>query len=249
MGRHISDKTKQSRGWGNINDREQDYHAYITVPEVSSIGLSCLIVDYKTGRIVHTLSKGETKVFYALRWNDNVLEIKDQVPLDLNETNEIAEHLNLRPSHDGNKPMSTDFLITDVLGRQIAINVKPNAMSLNKRTLNKQEIEKTYWNNHSIEWLQIFGDEISSTYAMNLIDVTQYYDKSRVFDLYSRIKHLIAIKAIQVNLYDFINYEALINIYKRCADEDKFIKYINSFPKHVDKSKILMINDHDSPLY
>ena len=43
MGRYISDETKKSRNWGNINSEEAVYHSFKTIPETYSYGLSTLV--------------------------------------------------------------------------------------------------------------------------------------------------------------------------------------------------------------
>ena len=93
MGR-ISNETKRKRKWGTGDGAE--YKPYIITSEFNSLGTTAVITDWKTNRAVHCLSQGEKLWYYILRWDDNNIDIKEQYPLDINETVKIAEGCDIR---------------------------------------------------------------------------------------------------------------------------------------------------------
>jgi len=158
MKKRTSDKSryKQKRGEGRLGK----YIPWILVHEISSRGLSSRILGKKTKRIHHLLSTLEKRVFLLLDKDDSVLDIREQYPLPLNETIQIAFEKNIRHGSDDGEPMTmtTDFLV-DLSNRLVAINVKPS-QKYSRRTIEKFEIEKTYWEGRGIEWIPLTEKEI-----------------------------------------------------------------------------------------
>ncbi|MFZ6849041.1 TnsA endonuclease N-terminal domain-containing protein [Undibacterium sp. RuRC25W] len=139
---------KEGRGQGS----GASYHPWLTLQEVSSLGRSSRIHSRKTGREHHLLSDIETAVFLLLDWSDSVTDIREQFPLDRNETRRIAAEMGVRHPIDTHSQtdivMTTDFLIDmRTLSGIILIprSVKPASELDNDRTLEKQEIERRYW--------------------------------------------------------------------------------------------------------
>lgn len=95
-----------------ITDQKK-YKPYIKVNDISSIGRSHRVFGHKTGRSHHLFSDLELAVFLLFEWNDNVLEINEQIELNLEETLLIANEAGIKhPSKDGNnKVMTSDFYI------------------------------------------------------------------------------------------------------------------------------------------
>ena len=110
MARKVSIKTKkeQKRGLG----RGSDYVPWIKANEISSTGVASVVSDWKNGRAVHLLSKAEKKAYYIYRWNDDIVEIREQFPLKRDITKEIAESNGLRNPGNSDFIMTTDFLLT-----------------------------------------------------------------------------------------------------------------------------------------
>ena len=77
-------------------------------------GVSARVPGRTTGRIHHLLSRNEEYYFYILDADPDVLDIREQFPLRLTETMEIARRLNIRHPWKGDFPfvMTTDFLVT-----------------------------------------------------------------------------------------------------------------------------------------
>lgn len=146
---------KEGRGQG----QGQDYRPWLTVQDVSSLGRSSRIHSRKTDREHHLLSDIETALFLLLDWSDSVTDIREQFPLDRDETRRIAADMDVRHPVDTQSRtdivMTTDFVVSVRAGDTITLaarSVKP-ASELDKvRTLEKQEIERRYWHAKDVDW-------------------------------------------------------------------------------------------------
>lgn len=146
---------KEGRGQG----QGQDYRPWLTVQDVSSLGRSSRIHSRKTGRGHHLLSDIETALFLLLDWSGAVTDIREQFPLDRDETRRIAADMGVRHPADTQSRtdivMTTDFMVSVRAGDTITLaarSVKP-ASELDKvRTLEKQEIERRYWHFKGVDW-------------------------------------------------------------------------------------------------
>lgn len=153
--KQIVKRNKEGRGQGIL----EQYIPWIKIQDVGSKGLSTRIKGWKTNRIHHLLSKLELSCFYLFEWSREIFDIREQFPLDLDETKAIAEEIDIRhPTDPVTKElvvMTTDFLVTvkqSIDTIDIARTVK-YAKNLNsKRTLEKFEIERIYWQNRGINW-------------------------------------------------------------------------------------------------
>jgi len=139
-------RRKEGRGLGRLSD----YIPWIKVYEVKSSGVCWRILGEKTNRIHHFLSTLEKKVFLFYDNHSEVIDIREQFPLDLKETLAISSFLKLKHISFEDKPvtMTTDFLI-DFKDKQIAISVKPKG-KLTIQALKKFQVEFNYWRNLSV---------------------------------------------------------------------------------------------------
>lgn len=190
-------KLNENQKEGGIGKRAaSEYKPYITTSEFNSNGTTSVVKDWKTGRGVHCLSQGEAILFYILRWDDNNVDIREQFPLDYDETVKIASQMGfLQPK----AVMTTDMLVTLADGNLIAYSVKADR-NLNKRQLQLLCVEKQYWLNRNVECRIVFKTDMNSTLASNIRLVTEFYDPALVFDVVSAIKHKIAIKEIRLDM-------------------------------------------------
>jgi hypothetical protein len=104
-------RRKEGRGLGS----GKDYKPELRIQDVASIGLATRIFGWKTERIHHFMSKLECLFFYIVDWSAGVLDIREQFPLDLNETLAIAQQSGIRHPVDvkTKEPITTtDFVIT-----------------------------------------------------------------------------------------------------------------------------------------
>ncbi|GAA0751544.1 hypothetical protein GCM10008907_06000 [Clostridium sartagoforme] len=142
---------KEGRGTGTGIGRE--YIPWLKIQDVPSLGRATRLKGIKTGRQHEFLSDMERNYFYVLEYSDNVIDIREQFPLlPLEDTLLIAEELGIEhPKNPENGEvivMTTDFFITIKKGNEdcyIARTIKATDELLNKRVLEKFEIERVYW--------------------------------------------------------------------------------------------------------
>ncbi len=123
-----------------------NYKPWIKIRELNSIGTASNVIDWKHGRQMELLSQAEVWWYYVLRWDDNVVDIREQYPLSLEETLAICDKQ--RFVHPGNRSthMTTDFLVAYRDGSQKAFSIKADRSALDDpRTVEKQYVEKMYW--------------------------------------------------------------------------------------------------------
>lgn len=162
---------KEGRGEGH----GKDCQPWLTIQDVSSHGRSTRIHCRKTQREHHLLSDNETAVFILLDWSDAVTDIREQFPLDRELTRRIATEMGIAHPVDPHSRteivMTTDFLV-DVRGGAntilMARSVKPITELDNERTLEKQEIERRYWEIKGVEWGLITDFDLPEQRIKNL---------------------------------------------------------------------------------
>ena len=144
---NISNKRKLKEGRGTGIGAK--YKPWILAREFSSVGTEAVFCDWKHGRPIQCLSPGEHRAYTLLRWRDDVLDIREQYPLDLPLTLGIAQKLKIPHPHDTNTYMTTDFLVTYQMpnGSQIlkAYNIKPNEQAMTDYCIKNFILEQTYW--------------------------------------------------------------------------------------------------------
>jgi TnsA endonuclease N terminal len=151
-------RVKQKRGMGFL----ASYVPWIFIHEISSLGVSWRIFGKKAGRVHHLLSTLEKNVFLFLDGHPDVLDIREQYPLNLNETLAIAESHKVRHGmfKGENTIMTTDFLV-DLKDKQVAITVKPSS-KITKRFCEKFQVEKSYWASRGVQVLLCTERELSN---------------------------------------------------------------------------------------
>ena len=156
---------KEGRGQGT----GESYKPWIYIHDFPSRGISARVPGRTTGRIHHLLSKNEEFYFYILDADPDVRDIREQFPLRLSETMEIARELNIRHPWKNNFPfvMTTDFLITRIDGLH-ARTVKQSDELDNPRVIEKFSIEHAYWSSKGIDWKIVTEKQISRDKALNL---------------------------------------------------------------------------------
>ena len=142
---------KQKYGLGE----KESYKPWIRVQDIPSKGNSGKIDGIKINRIHHTLSEHESSFFYLAEFCDSVIDIREQFPLlPLNLSVKIAQQLDVPhpiifPSKSKEfNIMTTDFLLTCTDGQSSwfeAVSVKPLTELTDKRTAEKLDIERVWW--------------------------------------------------------------------------------------------------------
>lgn len=211
MSRAPSRETKIARHMGTGTGKH--YIPYILTSEFNSQGTAAVIPDWKTGRGVHCLSQAEAYWYYVLRWGDENEDIREQFPLERSITEQIAEQNGFK--HPGKKDhvMTTDFVVSRTDGTTIAYSVKPDR-ELSERALQILCIEKIYWMSKGVDYQMLFREDINLTLVGNIRNVVMFYDKDKVFDDISLIKHRIAIKELPWDMEGrIISNSALKEVY------------------------------------
>ena len=158
---------KEGRGSG----QGAEYKPWLYPSDVSSHGFSTLAPGQTTGRIHSLLSRHERHFLYLMDWSERVNDIREQFPLDLDRTMEIARGFGVRHPgvpRDGQPcTMTTDFRVTMLSGHDEAFAIKPKK-DLTTRALEKLAIEEVYWKCQGIPWKIVTEDEIPVAFAQNV---------------------------------------------------------------------------------
>lgn len=176
-----------------------EYKPFLTVRDVPSRGFVHRIRGWKTHRIHHLFSNMELGYFLLLEWDKSVLDIREQYPIPLHETQDIAERLGIRhPRKPGTQElviMTTDFLVdrSTSQGRiRTAHAVKPSKELAGKRTLEKLEIERTYWVEKGIDWTIVTELEIPEAFSKNILLLHSFWFPERIPEHAKRYMKIVA---------------------------------------------------------
>lgn len=177
---NIDKLLKEGRGTGV----GVEYKPWIKIQDVPSLGRSTRLKGIKTGRQHEFLSDMEKNYFYILEYSDSVTDIREQYPLlSIEETLTIADELGIQhpknPKTGEDIVMTTDFLITkEVEGKTINVarTVKAKDMLMNKRVIEKFELERVYWERREIDWGIVTEEEIDKVLAKNISFFHSYYN-------------------------------------------------------------------------
>jgi hypothetical protein len=153
------DEAKIARFLKEGTGRGPDYKPWLRIQGVPSHGRIHRIVGRVTGRIHHLLSDLEYRTLLIYDWSRIVTDIREQFPLDRDDTRRIASAKGVQhpadPHSGTDLVMTTDFVIdmAKVTGSvTVARAVKPSADLDDLRTLEKLEIERRYWTEKGVDW-------------------------------------------------------------------------------------------------
>ena len=160
---------KEKRGQGH----GIDYKPFLTVRDVPSKGRVHRRPALTHNRIVHLLSDLELAAFLVFDWCPSVSDIREQFPLNPEATIDISKRLGIKhPAYKGVfQVMTTDFLIDLELDGVIinhAVSVKYTDDLEDHRTLEKQELERRFWENEGVEWFLFTEQDVPSTLIKNI---------------------------------------------------------------------------------
>jgi hypothetical protein len=161
--------TIEKRGQG----AGKHYKPFLTVRDVPSKGRVHRRPALTHGRIVHLLSDLELSAFLLFDWDLSITDIREQFPLDPEKTAKISERLGIpHPAVSGvTQVMSTDLLLDMMVeGKltQIAISVKYRQELEDPRVIEKQELERRYWEGLGIQWYLFTENEVPHTLIQNI---------------------------------------------------------------------------------
>lgn len=176
----IIKRIEDGRGTGRLSS----YKPWLYVNEVPSEGRSQRVYSHLTGRIHHVLSDLEFAVFLLLDHNSAVTDIREQFPLNRDDTLSISKEDHLWHPSQGkvNLVMSSDFLVNSLSKTQpkFALQVKYSEALKDPRTVEKLEIERRYWQLKKIPWFLVTEKEIDKVVISNiewLYGVKGYFDE------------------------------------------------------------------------
>ncbi|MCM3325012.1 TnsA endonuclease N-terminal domain-containing protein [Cytobacillus kochii] len=162
---------KEGRGQGELGN----YRPWLTIQDVPSNGRAHRDIGWKTKREHHLLSDIEYNYFCLLDWSDDVIDIREQFPINRENTTIIAEHMNIKHPLDSSTQtpvvMTTDFLITlrhDSKITYMARTIKPEKELNNTRVIEKFGIERTYWENQDVDWAIVTEKDLPKTIIDNI---------------------------------------------------------------------------------
>ncbi|WP_232700029.1 TnsA endonuclease N-terminal domain-containing protein [Brevibacillus daliensis] len=168
----IERRLKEGRGTGHFSE----YKPWLTIHDVPSKGVVTRIFGWKSGRLHHYLSEHfELAHHYQLEWSSSVIDIREQFPLlPLEKTLFIAEKLGIKHPIDPKTKhpivMTTDMMLT-VKGESgveyIAHSIKPIS-KINKRVLEKLEIERCFFKDAGVTWRLITEKQINYELVRNV---------------------------------------------------------------------------------
>jgi len=164
------------------------YVPWLRVQDVPSIGRSHKIQGVKIDRIHHLLSDLERSYFLVCEFSEDVVDIREQYPLLPSERAQaIATSIDVRfpryPRTTLPYVMTTDFLLTvkDQNGnfKSVARTIKYRSDLVgkgSKRTLEKLEIEKRFWQSQGVDW-KIVTDEFFTRDLIKNLGLIRKYSK------------------------------------------------------------------------
>lgn len=136
-------------------------------------------------RVITFMSQGEKHLYITKLFEPNVIEIKEQYPLDYMLTQQIADAFDVihpRKHLTGELTvLTTDLLVTyrEKSGAQyrVAYSFKHSIDARSKtRTMQKFDIETAYWKRFGVRAEQVLRDDVSKIKAYNLLNYINYYD-------------------------------------------------------------------------
>ncbi|WP_370980056.1 TnsA endonuclease N-terminal domain-containing protein [Agaribacterium sp. ZY112] len=161
------EKEKRGDGFG------RDYKPFLTVRDVPSKGRIHRRPSLTHNRVVHLLSDLELAAFLLFDWNHTVTDIREQFPLNPESTINIAKRLGIKhPTHKAIlQIMTTDLLVDFEINGQHscqAISVKYTQDLEDERTIEKQELERRFWENEGVEWFIFTEHEVPRITVQNI---------------------------------------------------------------------------------
>ncbi|MBB4825597.1 hypothetical protein HNO89_002833 [Sporosarcina luteola] len=174
----ISRYIKEGRGQGDLSF----YKPWLTIQDVPSKGRVHRFIGWKTARQHHLLSDLEFNYHCLCDWAENVIDIREQFPLDRALTLKIAEDLSIKHPIDikTGTPivMTTDCFLTMREGDSVvykARTLKYEKDLNDERVIEKFELERAYWEQQGIDFAIVTEKELPITFISNLKFIRDAY--------------------------------------------------------------------------
>ncbi len=206
---------------GRCRGQGSEYVGFKKANESHSIGTATQIYDPVTDRVVDVLSMGEMYFFWLKRFEEKVIEIKEQVIMIPDIVAKVAHENGLNIP---NRILTTDFLVLYDDGTLKAYSIKSGRKNFDKETctdervwkrnIRRQILEKKYWESLGVEWELVFSEDMNYKKAVNIRSVMQCYDKENVSTPDHMYRYLIAHKHIVVDLDNYIRFAEIANAHE-----------------------------------
>ena len=221
-------KLKEKRGTGT----GANYKPWIYAREIGSIGTESVFNDWKHGRPIQCLSQAEMQAYMVLRFRNDVDDIREQYPLDINITRAIARKYGIPHPHDQYTYMTTDFLVTHIYvdGSLFlhAYTVKPNETVVTDYTIKNFFIEQTYWATKGVRLELIYSDMLDKIYIENIRQCVPYYSPSSVHTKVDFLKHLVSRKILPIGMHVPLNFPELADTYLGSPEQVQYYLHLAS---------------------
>lgn len=179
---------KEGRGQGF----GKEYKPWLSIHDFPSKGRVSRVLGWKSKRIHHFFSDMQTIYFYMLEWENSVIDIREHYPLlDIEDAIKDKSDLGLEKFKDKESrypyTLTTNFLITIKNSNNeniyIARSIKSKLEIEKKKTLERLEIERRYWESKDIDWGIVTQNEIPKVYVRNIewVHSTLYSYEERGF--------------------------------------------------------------------
>lgn len=182
----VTDRERWIEQWSQKLD-EGNYIPYFMTQDVASTGSRYRQPGLKSGRCHHFLSTNEQLFFFHLEHEPSVVMIQEQyVCLPLAKTLAIAKHLGVKhPAYNTSivAPVTTDFLTYLKDGRRVAYSLKQAGALEDKRTVEKQFIEKAYWELEDVEWRVVMSTEVKTIKSQTLEGLHFYGEITEIYTI------------------------------------------------------------------
>lgn len=188
---------------GRCRGTGEDYVGFKKANESHSRGAAAEIYDPIAKRTVDVLSNGERYLFWDRRYDEHVLEIREQHLLHPGIVARSAAELRLNIPRE---ILSTDLLVLYDDGKITAYSVKKSRSEIDpdtakgRRIIRRQVLEMRHWQMLGVEFRIVFTEEMDRIRAENIESVMAFYDHGWVATPDQMYKYLIAHHIVDVDL-------------------------------------------------
>ena len=178
---------KEGRGQGEL----ADYKPWIKISDISSSGRSHRVFGHKTRRTHHLMSDLELAVFLTLEWSSDITDIREQFPLNPEDTQKLASSIKAKhPSIRGDiHVMTSDFYVVTLnpSHKQFVLQAKYSKDLNDIRVIEKLEIERRYWQSKGVSWQIITEKDIPLEVQNNIKWLYPESNLDNYLDIHSKI--------------------------------------------------------------
>lgn len=194
---------------GRCRGKGIDYVGFKKANESHSYGEATEIYDPIAKRTVDVLSKGEKMLFWDLRFDENVKEIREQHILFPSLAAKAAVMLGIRVPE---RILSNDILALYKDGNITAFSVKSDRKEMNPDTrsgravIRRMALEQLHWEMLGVRFRIVFTEEMDRKRAVNIASAMSCYDSTWVETPDQMYKWLIAHHIVEPDMSQTIAF-------------------------------------------